>query len=309
VPGVRIATWNVNSLTPERLDRLWDWVDGAQPDILCLQETKSTDDAFPALDLHARGYASVHHGQGRWNGVAIASRVGLADPVAGFAAGIAPDPEARLVSATCGGVRVSSVYVPNGRAVGHDQFAYKLDWLARLRAHLDAEQAAAVGAAEQATATDATTAAGATGAAGAATSANGRTGGGRGERQVAVCGDFNIAPADIDVYSPAAFVGSTHVTPEERAALAELEAWGLRDAFRELYPGVPRLYSWWDYRAGMFHKHNGMRIDLVLLSDDLASQARFALVDRNARKGKKPSDHAPLFVDLDVDVRSAVAVA
>ncbi|HLM62722.1 MAG TPA: exodeoxyribonuclease III [Acidimicrobiales bacterium] len=286
---MRIATWNVNSLTPERLERLWDWVDAAQPDILCLQETKSTDDAFPALDLHARGYASVHNGQGRWNGVAIASRVGLADPVAGFAAGIPPDPEARLVSATCGGVRVSSVYVPNGRAVGHDQFAYKLDWLARLRAHLDAEAAAAAAAAP---------------AAGAASAANGRTHGSRGHRSVAVCGDFNIAPADIDVYSPAAFAGSTHVTPEERAALAELEAWGLRDAFRELYPGVPRLYSWWDYRAGMFHKHNGMRIDLVLLSDDLASQARFALVDRNARKGKKPSDHAPLFVDLDVDVRA-----
>jgi exodeoxyribonuclease-3 len=271
VPGVRIATWNVNSLTAERLDRLWTWIDDARPDVLCLQETKSTDDAFPALDLHARGYASVHHGQGRWNGVAIASRVGLDDPVAGFAAGIEPDPDARLVSATCGGVRVSSVYVPNGRAVGHEHFAYKLTWLARLRAHLESEQAGAV------------------------------------DRPVAVCGDFNIAPGDLDVYDPAAFAGDTHVTPEERAALAELEAWGLRDVFRELYPGIPRLFSWWDYRAGMFHKHLGMRIDLVLLSDELAATATFALVDRNARKGKKPSDHAPMFVDLAVDVPAADA--
>ncbi len=264
MPGVRIATWNVNALTPERLDRLWDWVDTAQPDVLCLQETKSTDAAFPALDFHARGYDSVHHGQGRWNGVAIASRVGLDAPVSGFADGGEPDADARLVSATCGGLRVSSVYVPNGREVGHEHYAYKLRWLARLRAHVEAE-------------------------------------GGAGARHV-VAGDFNIAPADIDVYDPAMYVGSTHVQPDERAALAELEAWGFHDAFRQLYPGVPRLFSWWDYRAGNFHKHKGMRIDLVLLSDDLAAGLRFALIDRNARKGRKPSDHAPLFVDVDVDV-------
>jgi exodeoxyribonuclease-3 len=266
---VRIATWNVNALTAERLDRIYDWVDGVQPDVLCLQETKQTDDAFPALDFHARGYASVHHGEGRWNGVAIVSRVGLEGPVSGFADGGDPDPDARLVSATCGGVRVSSVYVPNGRAVGHEHFAYKLGWLARLRAHLEAE------------------------------SGDGRP--------VAVCGDFNVAPADIDVWNPAAFEGDTHVTPEERAALADLEAWGLHDSFRERYPGVPRLFSWWDYRAGNFHKHMGMRIDLVLLSSDLASQVTFALIDRNARKGKKPSDHAPLFVDVDVDVDTDAA--
>jgi exodeoxyribonuclease-3 len=272
---VRIATWNVNALTAERLDRIYDWVDGVQPDVLCLQETKQTDDAFPALDFHARGYASVHHGEGRWNGVAIVSRVGLEDPVSGFADGGEPDPDARLVSATCGGVRVSSVYVPNGRAVGHEHFAYKLDWLARLRAHLEAES---------------------------------RDGAGDGDgRPVAVCGDFNVAPADIDVWNPAAFEGDTHVTPEERAALADLEAWGLHDSFRESYPGVPRLFSWWDYRAGNFHKHIGMRIDLVLLSSDLASQVTFALIDRNARKGKKPSDHAPLFVDVNVDVDTDAA--
>ena len=137
--SVRIATWNVNSLTGERIDRVLGWLDIAEPDVLCLQETKLADDAFPALEFHARGYASVHHGEGRWNGVAIVSRVGLEDPVAGFADGEPADDEARLVTATCGGVRVSSVYVPNGRAVGHEQFHYKLRWLARLRAHVVAD--------------------------------------------------------------------------------------------------------------------------------------------------------------------------
>jgi exodeoxyribonuclease-3 len=259
---VRIATWNVNALTPERLQRVFEWVDAAQPDVLCLQETKQTDDAFPALDLYARGYESVHHGHGRWNGVAIVSRVGLEDTVSGFADGGDADDEARLVSATCGGIRVSSVYVPNGRAVGHQQFAYKLAWLARLRAHLDASAAG---------------------------------------RPVAVCGDYNVAPADIDVWDPAAFEGATHVTPEEREAVAELEAWGLRDAFRQHYPDVGQLFSWWDYRAGNFHKHLGMRIDLILLSEALTAGVRYALIDRNARKGQKPSDHAPVFIDLDAD--------
>jgi exodeoxyribonuclease III len=260
---VRIATWNINALTVERLARVHGWLDVAQPDVLCLQETKQTDDAFPALEFHARGYDCVHHGHGRWNGVAILSRVGLVDPVSGFADGGPAEDEARLVSATCGGVRVSSVYVPNGRAVGHEQYHSKLQWLARLRVHLATE------------------------------SGDGRP--------VALCGDFNVAPDDIDLWDPAAFEGATHVTPEERAALAELEAWGLRDVFRELYPAVPGLFSWWDYRAGAFHKHQGMRIDLVLVSSPLADAATWALIDRNARKGTKPSDHAPVLVDIDLE--------
>ncbi len=268
---MRIATWNVNSLTGERIERVVGWLDIAQPDVLCLQETKQTDDAFPALDFHARGYASVHHGEGRWNGVAILSRVGLEDPVPGFVDGEPADDEARLVTATCGGVRVSSVYVPNGRAVGHDQFRYKLHWLARLRAHVQTD----------------------------------RPSGGERAARRAVCGDFNVAPADIDLWSPAAFEGSTHVTPEERAAVGELEALGLRDAFREQYPGVEGLFSWWDYRAGAFHKHQGMRIDLLLLSSDLADRVTWALIDRNARKGPKPSDHAPVFVDVDSAAEAA----
>jgi exodeoxyribonuclease-3 len=262
---VRIATWNVNALTHERIDRVAGWLDIAEPDVVCLQETKQTDDAFPALDFHVRGYDSVHHGEGRWNGVAILSRVGLDDPVSGFVDGAPADDEARLVTATCGGVRVSSVYVPNGRSVGSEHFAYKLRWFARLRDHLAAD------------------------AGGAAAGA-----------PVAVCGDFNVAPDDIDLWSTQAFEGSTHVTPEERGAVAELEAMGLRDVFREQYPGVEGLFSWWDYRAGNFPKHKGMRIDLVLASSDLADRVTWALVDRNARKGSKPSDHAPLFVDFDV---------
>jgi exodeoxyribonuclease-3 len=258
---VRIATWNVNSLTAERIDRVLGWLDTARPDVLCLQETKQTDTSFPALDFHGRGYASVHHGEGRWNGVAVLSRVGLEAPEAGFADGGPHDDQARLVTATCGGVRVSSVYVPNGRAVGSEHFRYKLEWLGRLRSHLAADDAALGTAPPR-----------------------------------AVCGDFNVAPDDIDLWDPAAFEGSTHVTPEEREAVAAL---GLRDAFREHYPGLDRLFTWWDYRAGAFHKHRGMRIDLVLLSPDLADRVTWALIDRNARKGPKPSDHAPLFVDVD----------
>jgi exodeoxyribonuclease III len=261
---VRLATWNVNALTVERIERVLAWLDIAEPDVLCLQETKATDNGFPAFLFHARGYASVHHGEGRWNGVAILSRVGLDDPVSGFADDGPVDKEARLVSATCGGVRVSSVYVPNGRKVGSEFYEHKLRWLARLRDHVAAD-------------------AGARGL------------------PAALCGDFNVAPDDIDLWSPAAFVGDTHVTAEERAAIAELEADGLRDVFREHYPGVEGLFSWWDYRAGAFPKHQGMRIDLVLMSSPLADNVTWALVDRNARKGSKPSDHAPLFVDVDVD--------
>jgi exodeoxyribonuclease III len=259
---MRLATWNVNALTGERIERVLGWLDIAQPDVLCLQETKQTDASFPALDFHTRGYASVHHGEGRWNGVAILSRVGLDDPVAGFADGEPADDEARLVTATCGGVRVSSVYVPNGRTVGSEHYAYKLRWFARLRAHVLADRTS--------------------------------------ERR-AVCGDVNVAAEDIDVWSVRAFEGSTHVTPEERSALAELEALGLRDVFREQYPGVEDLFSWWDYRAGNFPKHRGMRLDLLLLSSSLADRVRWALIDRNARKGQKPSDHAPVFVDVDLD--------
>jgi exodeoxyribonuclease III len=255
---MRIATWNVNSLKV-RMPRVEEWLAYARPDVLCMQETKLADAAFPALAFEALGYRSAHHGSGRWNGVAILSRIGLEDVVDGFCEGLEADPDTRLVSATCGGVRVSSVYVPNGRSVGSEHYAYKLSWLDRLRNHLD------------------------------------NTAGP--DRPVAVCGDFNVAPEDRDVWDAAAFAGSTHVTGPERRAVGALVDWGLQDAFR-LVRQEDRLFTYWDYRAGDFHNHRGMRIDLVLVSKPLAERVTYALIDRNARKGKLPSDHAPLFVDL-----------
>ena len=257
---MRIATWNVNSLKA-RMDRVPEWLAYAQPDVLCMQETKLSDMAFPHMAFSALGYESAHHGSGQWNGVAILSRTGLADVVMGFADGEEPDQDTRLITARCGELTVASVYVPNGRSVGSEHYEYKLKWLRRLRRHLEARA--------------------------------------RPDSPVVVCGDFNIAPGDEDVWDPAAFVGSTHVTLEEREALAELESWGLVDAFRARWP-QPGLYTYWDYRAGDFHEHRGMRIDLLLVSRPVASKVVWALVDRNARKGKLPSDHAPLFVDLEL---------
>ena len=231
-----------------------------QPDIACLQETKLSDGAFPALAFRGLGYDAVHHGEGRWNGVAVLSRTEVTDVVWGFDDGGDPDDQARLLTVRCGDVRVSSVYVPNGRAVGHEHWHYKLRWLDRLRAHIDATS--------------------------------------RPDEPVLVCGDINVAASDLDVWSPAAFVGSTHVSPEERDALGRIQEWGLVDVFRELYPDTGGLFSWWDYRAGNFHKHKGMRIDLVLASRPLAARARWALIDRNARKGQQPSDHAPVVVEF-----------
>ena len=257
---MRIATWNVNSLKA-RLSRVEEWLGYAQPDVLCLQETKLADATFPQLAFSGLGYESVHHGDGRWNGVAILSRVGIEDAVLGFAGPLDPDSDTRVITARCGGTLVSSVYVPNGRSLDSDHYQYKLAWMEKLRRHLDLLTGP--------------------------------------DQRVAVCGDFNIAPADADVWDPQAFVGSTHVSEAERQALVALEGWGLVDAFRARYPD-DLLFSYWDYRAGDFHEHRGMRIDLLLLSPPLADALTWALVDRNARKGKLPSDHAPVLVDVDV---------
>jgi exodeoxyribonuclease-3 len=256
---VRLATWNVNSLKV-RLPRVEAWLADIQPDVVCLQETKLADTAFPALAFQGLGYDTVHFGRGQWNGVAICSRVGLTDVTADFADGGPADQDARLVSATCGGVRFSSVYVPNGRAVGHEHYTYKLGWLGRLRAHLEAT----------ASPTD----------------------------PVVVCGDFNVAPEDRDVWDIAAFEGSTHVTPPEREAVTELVGWGLEDVVRHCWPEQERVYTYWDYRAGDFHQGRGMRIDLVLATKPVIDRVRWCVVDRNARKGTLPSDHAPVVVDL-----------
>lgn len=258
---MRIATWNVNSVK-QRVPRLLPWLDERQPDVVCLQETKLADAAFDGLlgdELRGRGYAVALHGEAQWNGVAILSRVGLDEVVAGIADGPGfPHPEARAVSATCGGIRVVSVYVPNGREPGSEHYRYKLAWLAALRAMVAAGPEATV-----------------------------------------VCGDVNIAPTDDDVFDPDAYVGQTHVTAPERAALAELQREvGLRDVVRERWPGE-RIFTYWDYRAGMFHQDLGMRIDLILATASVADRARAAWVDRKARKGRGPSDHAPVVVDLD----------
>jgi len=258
---MRIASWNVNSLKA-RLSRVEEWVEYARPDVLCMQETKLTDAAFPAGAFATLGYEVAHHGDGRWNGVAVASRVGLTDVRAGFGDGV-DEQGCRMLAATCGGVRVHSVYVPNGRSVDSEHYVAKLAWLEELRAHL--ERTVDPGA------------------------------------PAAVCGDFNVAPDDRDVWSPAAFAGETHVTAAERTAVRALESWGLVDAFRLQYD-EGELFTWWDYRAGNFHKRQGLRIDLVLVTRPLAERFRFALVDRNARKGQQPSDHAPVFVDLDLDL-------
>ena len=257
---MRIATWNVNSMRA-RLDRVEEWLAQVEPDVCCFQETKLADDAFPADRFAKLGYEVAHHGDGRWNGVAVASRVGLTDVVRGLAGTSGPNgpAECRLISATCAGMRVMSVYVPNGRAVASEHFQAKLTFLHDLRQHLDA-------------------------------TCDPRD-------PVVLCGDFNVAPEDIDVFDPAFFVGATHVTPEERHALSEVLAFGLTDVFRACYPGTARLFSWWDYRAGDFHSGRGMRIDLILATRVLADQVSFALVDRNARKGKQPSDHAPVVVE------------
>jgi exodeoxyribonuclease-3 len=254
---VRIATWNVNSLNA-RLPRVEEWIGYAAPDVLCMQETKVADGAFPGLAFAALGYEAAHHGDGRWNGVAILSRVGIEKVETGFASG-ADEQGCRIMSAQCGDTKVYSVYVPNGRSVGSEFYDAKLQWLAELRSQLEANEDP--------------------------------------RSAVVVCGDFNVAPEDRDVWDPAKTSGSTHVTEPERRALGEVEAWGLTDALRIQYPDGG-LYSWWDYRAGNFHKHEGMRIDLLLVSEVLAKRFNFALIDRNARKGKLPSDHAPLFVDF-----------
>jgi len=257
---VRIATWNVNSVK-QRLPRLLPWLDERLPDVVCLQETKLADDAFHELlgdELRVRGYGIAAHGEASWNGVAILSRVGLEDVSPGLpgAPGF-PHQEARAVSASCGGLRVISVYVPNGREPGSEHYEYKLAWLAALRD--------AVAAGPEAT---------------------------------VLCGDLNIAPAGEDVFDPDAYVGQTHITEPERAALGELQGLGLRDVVRERWPGE-RIFTYWDYRAGMFHRDLGMRIDLILAGAPVFDRVRAAWVDRQARKGKGPSDHAPVIVDLD----------
>jgi len=267
---MRLATWNVNSLKA-RLEKLAWWVERARPDVLLLQETKLSDDAAPRAELAALGYELAHHGQGRWNGVAIASRCGISEVETNFgrplevprddAGDDEPLAEARMLSATCGGVRVVSLYAPNGRAVGTPFYEAKLAWFARLERWLTEAR--------------------------------------NPDEPLVLGGDFNVAPEDADVWDAIACHGGTHVSPREREAFRNLCAWGLVDTYRQHHTEHGR-FTWWDYRAGNFHKNFGMRIDHLLATRPVARRTRWAEIDREARKGKPlPSDHAPLVVDLD----------
>ncbi len=250
---MKLATWNVNSIRA-REGRVRAWLAQAQPDVVCLQELKVEAAGFPTALFHELGYQVELVGQKSYNGVAIAARTPMTDVVVGLGDGV-DDEQARFLAATVAGVRVVSLYVPNGQAVGSDKFAYKLAWLARLRAWLDRH--ADPGA------------------------------------PLALCGDWNIAPADVDVHDPAAWAGQLHCSVPERAALAQLAAWGLRDAFRALHPEA-RAFSWWDYRGVSFFKDAGLRIDYHLLSAPLAARLTACTIDREARKGRDASDHAPV---------------
>jgi len=268
---MRIATWNVNSLKA-RLEKVLWWLARAQPDVLLMQETKLADADAPADAFGAAGYELAHHGQGRWNGVAVASRVGLADVITNFGVPLRADPtpevaddepmaEARMMSAVCGGIRVVSIYAPNGRAVDSPFYHAKLGWFDRLaRWFADTRLPS---------------------------------------EPLVLGGDFNVAPDDADVWDPAACHGGTHVSAPEREAFARLCRWGLVDAYR-LRHREPGRYTWWDYRAGHYHKNFGMRIDHLLVTEGIAKRVVAAEIDREARKGKPvPSDHAPLVVDVD----------
>jgi exodeoxyribonuclease-3 len=274
---MRIATWNVNSLKA-RMDAVETWLTRVQPDVLLMQETKLSDADAPVMPFRMLGYDLVHHGEGRWNGVAIATRVGATDIVTNFGDGPVRDSspgaalaiseddfdpfgEARMVSAVCGGVRVASLYAPNGRTVGSAFYAGKLRWFERLSRWLAETRSPA--------------------------------------EPLVLGGDYNVTPSDDDVWDAVAAHGGTHVSEPERAALARLRAWGLVDAYRAVN-AAPGRFSWWDYRAGMFHRNEGMRIDLLYATAPVAARLVWAEIDREARKGPPiPSDHAPVVMDLD----------
>jgi exodeoxyribonuclease III len=269
---MRIATWNVNSLKA-RLEKVLWWLERVRPDVLLMQETKLADAAAPVAELRDAGYELAHHGEGRWNGVAIASRVGIGKVITNFGEPLQtprtadvgddePLAEARMMAATCGGVRVVSLYAPNGRSLDSVFYRAKLVWYRRLADWL-------ARAAEP-------------------------------TEPLVLGGDFNLAPEDQDVWDPRACHGGTHVSPPEREAFFRLCGWGLVDAYRLHHP-EPGRYTWWDYRAGAFHQNLGMRIDHLLVTRPLVERVVWAEIDREARKGKPtPSDHAPLVIDLDV---------
>ncbi len=261
---MRIATWNINSIRA-RLDRLTDWLARSDVDVLAIQETKIDDERFPSDALAGIGYQVVHHGTSQWNGVAVISRVGLDDVRVGIPGlpsfGDPAVSEARAIGAVCAGVRVWSLYIPNGRALGDPHYHYKLAWLAAVRDY------------------------------GAKSLADDP------QAQIALCGDYNIAPTDDDIWDVEFFRGQTQVTPPEREAFADLLAAGFADVVRPYAPG-PGVYTYWDYKQLSFQKRRGMRIDFALASPALAARVTGASIDRQERKGKGASDHAPVIVEL-----------
>lgn len=256
--SLTVATWNVNSLRV-RLPQLAEWYASARPDVLALQEIKLADADFPGEEVGRLGLGGAWHGQKTYNGVALLAREPLADVARGIPG--YDDPQSRVIAASLRGVRIIDVYVPNGQAVGSEKYAYKLDWLARLRGHLAAEL----------------------------------------ERHalLVVLGDYNIAPEDRDVHDPAAWEGQVHVSPAERAALQSLQALGLVDVFRR-FEQPEKSFSWWDYRAAAFRRNAGLRIDLVLASPALAARCTACRVDPGPRRQERPSDHAPVLAAFDL---------
>jgi exodeoxyribonuclease III len=254
---MKIVSWNINSLR-KREERLLEWLAKEQPDVVCLQETKCSDDQFPELVLSATGYSSVFHGQKSYNGVAILSRQKLHDREAALCAA-GEDPQARVIAATIGDVRVFCVYVPNGQAVGSPAFQYKLRWFVELRDCIANAQ--------------------------------------RIFRDVVVCGDFNVAPEDRDVHDPVLWRGAIMCSENERAAFRALEQVGFRDTLR-IHHAEAGLFSWWDYRMMAFQKNRGLRIDEILANDSMAKRCTAAGIDREMRMGKDPSDHAPVWAEF-----------
>ncbi len=253
---MKLATWNVNSLRV-RLPHVLDWLATQRPDVLCLQETKLEDDAFPFAEFEAAGYRAAHAGQKTYNGVAILARDELADSVRGIPA--FDDVQQRVIAATVGGVRVVCAYFPNGQSVDSDKFQYKLKWLGALTAWLREELAR--------------------------------------HRELALLGDFNIAPEDCDVYDPVAWKDQVLCSEPERDAWRRLLALGMADAFR-LFRQPEKSYSWWDYRMMAYRRNRGLRIDHILLSPALARRCRACLIDGAPRKLERPSDHAPVMAEL-----------
>lgn len=260
---MRIATWNVNSVGA-RLERLLAWLELNQPDVLALQELKCTTEAFPYMAVQALGYEVEALGTGRWNGVALLSKVGITDVTRGLNGQpqFEEADEPRAIGATCGGVRVWSVYVPNGREIDHDHYSYKLDWFAALRATAETELAA------------------------------------NPNLPYTIIGDYNVAPTDADVWDVSKFEGSTHVTPAEREAVTALEGVGLSEVTPRALKGEP--YTFWDYRQAAFGRGWGMRIDLVYGNAAFVGAVTDCYVDREERKGKGASDHAPVVIDVNL---------